>query len=187
MRKVLLGLAVVFGSGFAAAEGLSDGQMELSLNVIRSDGLIPFTVVGGDVGGFTSAPIRVGYRLNDQFTLFGGFFIKSSKEEEGNNDVTNKSMAITGGAIANLSSGLFLEGSWTRLIGTGDTGANEVDFVGNHFEGFLGRRFQASNGLFIEPKAGVTFGTTEVDDNDVDSSFGDGLGTEVAVTLGYVL
>lgn len=52
---------------------------------------------------------------------------------------------------------------------------------------FAGRRFQALNGLFIEPKAGGTFGSVELDDNDADQTFQDGLGTEFALTVGYVL
>lgn len=189
MRKVLVGLALGgLVSCSALAEGLSGGQMELSVNAIRSDGLEPVAVSGNQLSGsFVSTPIRLGYRLNDQFTLLGGFYIGSIKVENGNSDATNKSMAFTAGVSTKLSSGLMLEGSWTRLMATGDTGAEEFDFVGNHFEGFLGRRFQAANGLFIEPKAGVTFGTVELDDSDVDFSVGDGLGTEIAITLGYVI
>ncbi len=188
MRKFVFGLALLFGSHFAMAEGLSDGTMELSINAIRSEGLLPLINSEGTAltPSFASAPIRVGYILNDQFTLFGGFYIASKKVEDGD-DTTDKSMILTAGARANLSSGLMAEGSWSRVTYTDDNGANESDYKGNHFEVLVGRRFQAANGLFIEPKAGVTFGTVELDDDDADFSYGDGLGTEYVITLGYML
>lgn len=188
MRKIIFGLALILGSSFTTAEGLSDGTMELSINAIRSEGFMPAINADGAAyaPSFTSAPIRVGYLLNEQFTLFGGFYMANRKVES-TNDTTDKSMILTAGAKANLSSGLMVEGSWSRITYTDDSGAEEADYKGNYFEVLVGRRFQAMNGLFVEPKAGVTFGSVELDDNDADLSYGDGLGTEYVVTLGYVL
>ncbi|GGX72813.1 hypothetical protein [Saccharospirillum salsuginis] len=179
----------LLGSSPALAEGLSDGSLELSINVIRSEGASFEAEIAGstDYPSFMSAPIRLGYQLNDQFTLFGGFARFNKSVEQGNTEGSLSATVFTGGAQAQLDSGLMIEASWSRILSTSDDGTQEADFKGNHFEVFAGRRFQALNGLYIEPKAGGTFGSVELDDSNTDQSFQDGLGTEFALTLGYVL
>lgn len=191
MKKAALALVVAAASGGVMAESVSDGAVELSLNVIRSDGIS----VGGNINGIvnsgyspiTSSPIRLAYRFNDQISIIGGVSLFSYGRDIDGTESELKGNVITGGASYTMDTGLFIEGLWSRVSFTVDDGTNSADFTGNQFEGFVGRRFEALNGLFVEPKAGVTFGSVEMDDNDVDRSLSDGLGTEVALTLGYIL
>lgn len=190
MKKAALALVVAAASGGVMAESVSDGAVELSLNVIRSDGISVGGNIIGIVGGYsplTSSPIRLAYRFNDQISIIGGVSLFSYGRDIDGTESELKGNVITGGASYTMDTGLFIEGLWSRVSFTVDDGTNSADFTGNQFEGFVGRRFEALNGLFVEPKAGVTFGSVEMDDNDVDRSLSDGLGTEVALTLGYIL
>ncbi len=192
MKKALSAAVILAGlSSSLMAEGLSDGSLDLSLSVIRTDttSLIPAVTSTGD-GGFinlVSAPVRVGYKVNDQFTLFGGVSLASNTLDDGTDETSISARAFTGGVTTVVSSGITLEGSLSLILFNFDDGTNDVDFSGNHFEALAGRRFELMSGLYVEPKAGFSFGSVEFDENGFNFTASDGFGTHAVVTLGYSL
>jgi len=186
MKNQGLSLLLITGLATAAiAETSAANPIELSLNLIRTDSISLAEQITGD--NLTSAPIRVAYQFSDKIKIIGGFAMINNEQEQGQTDTSVKANTITIGAQTTTANGILLEGLYSRITSSIDNGQNENDFKGNQFEVFLGKRFNLNETFFIEPKAGVTFGTVTLDDNDNDQSATDGFGTEAVLSIGFAL
>ncbi len=186
------GLSVLLTAGLAlgiCVEASAENELELSLNLVRTDSISiarQFTIASA-APQYASAPIRASYQFSEKIKVIAGFALLNAETENGQANTTIKGNTITIGAQTTTTTGILLEGLYSRITSSVDNGDVENDFVGNQFEVFLGKRFSLNETFFIEPKAGITFGTITLDDNETDQSFVDGFGTEAVLSIGFAL